>query len=168
MYKIWWNFLHYMSFEYPTDEKFEDLVKESIKHLSCSVCRNHSEFFFERRKWTKANIMLFKLHNDVNIRKRTPMMLWDDCVKMYSSQTAREKEKNIWKFICMIVKKSPNKKELPDFIGKYSDFFGLGLDPKNQEIYGDNGQFYLYQKYLNFKGENTPEKKYSFNKIIYL
>jgi len=94
---LYWNCLHYLSYNYPDNPNFEDkkqiinLVEKMKKDgIACSYCRGHFNIWCAHNKISnyidnKSNLVNFfiNLHNDVNIRNNKNILSKHDVDNIY-------------------------------------------------------------------------------------
>lgn len=112
-----WYFLHTLAFkvkpELYNSNKYEifQVIKAICNNLPCPICANHATEYMNKINFDSLRTpddlknMLFKFHNDVNVRKNVPLFQYEEYIEMYTHCNMR----NISQlFISVFQEKSKN------------------------------------------------------------
>lgn len=152
-FNLWWKFHHSHAALYPTNPKFKNLIMAGLAHLSCLKCTYHAQELFKRCIWSRNDAMLFKLHNNVNVRTHKPMVRWDYVKKINDKYTEQELFEIRWEFLASVFAVSLNKKLLISYLRMWLEFFNYDIQFNEEELLSNNRQFHIYNMYLTVGGK---------------
>lgn len=151
-FRIWWEFYHVYSILYPNCQSFKGFIFDGLDHLSCLKCTHDAKSYLNRHRWTSSTVILYKLHNNINIRLHKKTISWQEAMNLYSFYNPLELFDLQWKFIMMIFKVSLNHNKLIYFFDKFLKFFGHNISYNPQSLLSEQRQFHLYIIYVNLGG----------------
>lgn len=164
-FRIWWNFYHVNSLIYPDNLEFKELIFSGVEHLSCNTCKNDANSYLNRHYWNSNSSILFKLHNNINIRLKKKTMLWDEMVQMYTSLSPKELLDLQWKFMMMIFKVTLSPNKILNFFEQFLKFYNYNINYNPKLLSGPQNQFFIYSIYLDLGGSVPFEEMILIKKI---